>query len=180
MALIADGLMVAASLVAAIYCMVLAARVRRLKDLDRGLGAAIAQLSHQVDGMQSALGEAKRVSGASVRELRELTARAEMAAGRLELLLAALHDRDGARPLDRRPPRPAARREAAERPEAPRPGAAAGPAPAMAAPTAESSPESPPESPRLDSPRPESPAAPADANEALRRRLRALFGAPAA
>ncbi|WP_118137308.1 hypothetical protein [Oceanicella sp. SM1341] len=100
MALIADGLMIVASLVAAIYCIVLSKRVHGLSNLDQGLGAAIAGLSRQVDGMQGALEQAKRVSGASVRELREMTAKAEAAAGRLELLLAALHAQDGARPLD--------------------------------------------------------------------------------
>ncbi|QDL94759.1 hypothetical protein FDP22_23080 (plasmid) [Paroceanicella profunda] len=99
MALIADGLMIVASLVAAIYCIVLSSRVRGLTNLDQGLGAAIAGLSRQVDGMQGALEQAKRASGASVRELREMTARAESAAGRLELLLAALHTDDAARPI---------------------------------------------------------------------------------
>jgi hypothetical protein len=163
MALIADGLMIAAALVAAVYCLVLAARVRALKDLDRGLGAAIAELSRQVDGMQGALGEAKRVSGASAKEVRELTARAEMAAGRLELLLAALHERDGAAPRPVVPPgtresvrdgvREGIRARAAEPREAPARGAGPGAGPG------------------------EVPGAADAATEELRRRLRALFGA---
>ncbi|MEM8741700.1 MAG: hypothetical protein AAGE13_09405 [Pseudomonadota bacterium] len=65
MALIADGLVIAAALTAAVYCMVLSRRIRRLASLDGGLGQAIAQLNRQVDGMQEALGAAKRASGAS-------------------------------------------------------------------------------------------------------------------
>lgn len=100
MTLIADGLIITAALTAAIYCMILARRIQRLTSLDRGLGQAIAELSRQVTGMQEALGAAKRASGASQRDLRSLTARAEMAAGRLELLLASLHDAEGAAPID--------------------------------------------------------------------------------
>ncbi len=94
MNLIADGMLIAAALVAAIYCLVLARRLKRLRNLDKGLGAAIASLSSQVNEMRDALESAKQVSGASVRELAERTARAEVAAGRLELLLATLHERD--------------------------------------------------------------------------------------
>lgn len=100
MALIADGLLIAAAIAAAFYCHVLALRLRRLRDMDGGVGAAIAALSGQVEEMRAALAAARAVSGESARALSETTARAEIAAGRLELLLAALHDRDGARPLD--------------------------------------------------------------------------------
>lgn len=93
MALIADGLLIAGALVAAIYCHVLARRLRRLRDLDAGLGGAIAALSRQVEEMRRTLESARQVSGESVRTLAERTARAEVAAGRLELLLATLHER---------------------------------------------------------------------------------------
>lgn len=181
MTLVADGLMIAAAMVAAVYCLVLSARIRRLRETEGGLGGAIAALSRQVEGMQGALGEAKRVSGASARELRELVARAEMAAGRLELLLAALHDRDGTRPVPAAP----FRRAPAARPG--RDPAPAGPgdlaAPASAAPSApeaaagtgtQDAPAG-----RARAPRPAGAAEPETA-DALRRRLRALFGAPAA
>jgi len=99
MALIADVLMIAAALAAAVYCHVLSRRLRRLQGLDGGVGAAIAQLSTQVKEMNAALEAAKSVSGESTREMAQRTARAEIAAGRLELLLAALHERDAsARP----------------------------------------------------------------------------------
>ncbi|MEX0969308.1 MAG: hypothetical protein WD046_02550 [Paracoccaceae bacterium] len=94
MAVIADVLLIAGVFAAAFYCATLARRLRRLSQLDTGLGAAIATLSQQVDEMQVSLSTAKKVSGASSRELVEMTARAEMAAGRLELLLAVLHERD--------------------------------------------------------------------------------------
>ena len=48
MSLIADGLMIAAALVSAIYCHVLAGRLRKLKELDGGVGQAIAALVAQV------------------------------------------------------------------------------------------------------------------------------------
>lgn len=98
MELIADGLLIAAALCAAVYCHVLAGRLRRLRDLDGGVGAAIAALSGQVEEMRAALDGARAASGESAEALARTTARAEMAAGRLELLLASVHDRDGSRP----------------------------------------------------------------------------------
>lgn len=92
MEMIADGLLIAGTAAAAFYCYILARRVKSLTDLDTGLGGAISALSHQVNGMTSSVNAAKRVSGASAKELSALTARAEIAAGRLELLLAALHE----------------------------------------------------------------------------------------
>ena len=98
MDLIADGLLIAAALSAAVYCHVLAGRLRRLRDMDGGVGAAIAALSSQVEEMRGALDAARAASGETARDLSEKTARAEAAAGRLELLIATLHDRDGGRP----------------------------------------------------------------------------------
>lgn len=92
MELIADGLLLAGTLAAAFYCYVLASRVRGLKDLDAGLGGAITALSRQVEDMRASVDAAKQVSGASAKELVAMTARAEIAAGRLELLLATLHE----------------------------------------------------------------------------------------
>ncbi len=101
MGLISDGLLLAAALTAAIYCHVLAGRLRKLRNLDDGVGQAIAALVSQVEEMRTALKAARAASGDSVRTLAERTARAEMAAGRLELLLAALHDREGSSaPMD--------------------------------------------------------------------------------
>jgi chromosome segregation ATPase len=92
MELIADMLMIAATIGAAIYCLVLAARLRRFTTLETGMGGAIAVLSAQVDDMTRALEKAKSVATTSEQNLQELTARAEALARRLELLMASLHD----------------------------------------------------------------------------------------
>jgi septal ring factor EnvC (AmiA/AmiB activator) len=107
MEFIADALLIAGASGAAVYCMVLSRRLRALKGLDSGLGAAIATLSRQVDEMKGSLDAAKAVTGDQHRNLTQLTARAEMAAGRLELLLAALHENGRERPIGvtRREPR---------------------------------------------------------------------------
>ncbi|MDF2231225.1 hypothetical protein P2H44_01515 [Albimonas sp. CAU 1670] len=95
MGLIADGLLIAAALTAAIYCHVLAGRIRSLRRLDGGVGQAVAAMAAQTEELRVALRAAKAAAGESTRTLAERTARAEMAAGRLELLLAAIHDKDG-------------------------------------------------------------------------------------
>jgi hypothetical protein len=95
---IANILLICGAFASAFYCLVLARRISGLKNLDQGLGGAIAALSRQVDGMQASLETAKRVSGASVQDVVDMTARAEIAAGRLEILLAKVHERDTARP----------------------------------------------------------------------------------
>lgn len=92
MELIADGLLLAGTAAAAFYCYILARRVRGLTNLDAGLGGAITALSRQVEDMRVSVDAAKQVSGASAKELVAMTARAEIAAGRLELLLATLHE----------------------------------------------------------------------------------------
>ncbi|MEL6125665.1 MAG: hypothetical protein AAGJ92_11770 [Pseudomonadota bacterium] len=109
MELLADGLLLFAAFAAAIYCATLARRMRALAALDSGLGGAIATLSRQVDEMRRSLTEAKAVAGASTTELTGVTRRAEAAAERLELLIAALNERDTPRR------EPAARRQSAPR-----------------------------------------------------------------
>jgi hypothetical protein len=119
MEMIADALLIAGAGGAAMYCRVLASRLRALKDMDSGVGAAIAQLSRQVDDMRLSLDAAKSVSGDQSSALNQLTARAEMAAGRLELLLAALHENGKARALNvRRPARAAVAATAGKSPVA--------------------------------------------------------------
>lgn len=102
MELIADVLLIAGALGAALYCRTLAQRLGALSSLDSGLGAAIAALSRQVDELRASLDQAKSVSGDQAREVSQLTARAEVAAGRLELLLASLHEGEGRQPLGAR------------------------------------------------------------------------------
>lgn len=92
MDLIADILMVAGALGAAIYCAVLARRLRRFNDLEKGVGGAVAVLSAQVDDMTRTLRAAQDTSMRSEEALDRLTKRAESTAQRLELMMASLHD----------------------------------------------------------------------------------------
>lgn len=92
MALLADILMVAGTFGAAIYCYVLAQRLKRFSTLESGMGGAIAVLSAQVDDMTKALDRARGAATGSATALDALTTRAEMVAARLELLLASMHD----------------------------------------------------------------------------------------
>lgn len=92
MNLIADILLVAGSFGAAIYCYVLSGRLKKFTTLESGMGGAIAVLSAQVDDMTRALENARTAANGSADGLQSLTARAEGVAGRLELLVAAMHD----------------------------------------------------------------------------------------
>lgn len=92
MDLIADILMVAGTFGAAVYCYVLAARLKKFSTLESGMGGAIAVLSAQVDDMTKALDKARGAATGSAARLEALTGRAEMAAARLEVMLATLHD----------------------------------------------------------------------------------------
>lgn len=92
MALVADILMLGGVLAAALYCMVLSRRLRRLSRLDEGMGAAIAALSRQVGEMTRTLEQTRHAAGRAVADLAAATDRAEAAGRRVELLLAALND----------------------------------------------------------------------------------------
>lgn len=92
MDLIADFLMAAGAFGAAFYCYVLAGRLRKFSTLETGMGGAIAVLSAQVDDMTRLLEAARGAATGSASRLEDLTARAEAAAVRLELLVASLHD----------------------------------------------------------------------------------------
>lgn len=110
MQLIADVLMAAGAFGAAVYCYVLAGRLKKFTTLESGMGGAIAVLSAQVDDMTRALEKARSAANGSAHSLEALTLRAETVAGRLELLVAAMHDlpsheqqpETGAPPADRR------------------------------------------------------------------------------
>jgi hypothetical protein len=104
MDLIADILLVAGSFGAAVYCYVLAARLKRFTTLESGMGGAIAVLSAQVDDMTVALEKARGAANGSAESLEDLTARGEAVARRLELLVASLHDLPD--PKSARPPAP--------------------------------------------------------------------------
>lgn len=92
MDLIANILLIAGSFGAAIYCWVLATRLKRFTTLESGMGGAIAVLSAQVDDMTVALDKARGAASHSAESLEVLTARGEAVAKRLELLVASLHD----------------------------------------------------------------------------------------
>lgn len=95
MELIADFLLVAGALGAGFYCFVLARRLNRFNDLEKGVGGAVAVLSAQVDDLTKTLVAARDASDGSNAALDDLTGRAESAAQRLELLMASLHDIPG-------------------------------------------------------------------------------------
>jgi len=90
--LFSDILLTLAALGAGGYCLVLSRRLSRFTDLERGMGGAVAVLSVQVDDLTRALKQAQKTSNTSVARLDALNARAEEAAGRLDMLLAAMHD----------------------------------------------------------------------------------------
>jgi hypothetical protein len=92
MDVIADFLMAAGALGAAVYCIVLGRRLRRFTDLETGVGGAVAVLSAQVDDLTRALARGTGQAADQAATLSRSSERAEAVAGRLELLLAALHD----------------------------------------------------------------------------------------
>ncbi|MEO0912205.1 MAG: hypothetical protein AAFY59_04345 [Pseudomonadota bacterium] len=111
MELIADGLLIAAAGTAALYCWVLSRRLTALNDLDKGLGGAIASLSAQVDETRASLAAAKSATRDQSREMQDLTRRAEAAAAKLEMILAAVQERkSGEAPGDAKGQKARARR----------------------------------------------------------------------
>ncbi|MHA6264147.1 hypothetical protein ACXYMO_13160 [Arenibacterium sp. CAU 1754] len=92
MELVADILLVAGALGAGFYCFVLARRLNRFNDLEKGVGGAVAVLSAQVDDLTKTLVAAQQASEGSNSVLDDLTERAESVASRLELMMASLHD----------------------------------------------------------------------------------------
>ncbi len=76
----------------AVYCYVLAGRLKKFSTLESGMGGAIAVLSAQVDDMTKALDKARSAATGSAASLEGLAARGEIVATKLELLLASMHD----------------------------------------------------------------------------------------
>jgi len=75
--LIADFLLVAGALGAGFFCFILARRLNRFNDLEKGVGGAVALLSAQVDDLATTLVAARASSDGSNTALDELTGRAE-------------------------------------------------------------------------------------------------------
>jgi len=92
MEMIADILLVAGALGSGFYCFVLARRLNRFNDLEKGVGGAVAVLSAQVDDLNKSLVAARAMSDGSTKSLEGLTSRAETVAQRLELMMASMHD----------------------------------------------------------------------------------------
>lgn len=89
---LADILMVAGALGAAVYCFVLSRRLSSFNDLEKGVGGAVAALSAQVDELNRTMLTAKQASDGSGEALEDLTTRAEEVSRQLELMMASLHD----------------------------------------------------------------------------------------
>lgn len=92
MELVADILLVAGAIGAGIYCFVLARRLNKFNDLEKGVGGAVAVLSAQVDDLTRMLASAQETAEGSNTVLTDLTQRAESVAGKLELMMASMHD----------------------------------------------------------------------------------------
>ena len=116
MDIIADAFLASGAFGAAIYCYILAQRLRRLQTLESGMGGAIAVLSGQVDDLSHAIERARRAATQQSNALEDLTRRGEITAARLELLLASMHDltpqeeRPQAKPLSAQHPHETTRR----------------------------------------------------------------------
>lgn len=89
---VANIFLAGGALGAAVYCFILSRRLQRFTDLEKGVGGAVAVLSAQVDDLTRALARAQGRAGESAASLTGASERAEAAAGRLEVLLASLHD----------------------------------------------------------------------------------------
>ncbi|MFC6689102.1 hypothetical protein [Jhaorihella thermophila] len=92
MELVANIFLAAGAIGAGLYCLVLARRLKRFNDLERGVGGAVAVLSSQVNDLQKSLVEAKQAAENSWESIEDLTKRAEAAAQRLEIMMASMHD----------------------------------------------------------------------------------------
>ena len=92
MELVADFLLIAGALGAGFFCYILARRLNRFNDLEKGVGGAVALLSAQVDDLTKTLVAARDTSDNSNTALNDLTGRAEAVAQRLELMMASMHD----------------------------------------------------------------------------------------
>lgn len=107
MEMIADILLVAGAMSAGLYCFVLARRLNKFNDLEKGVGGAVAVLSAQVEDLSKSLSAAKSASEGSNDTLLELTTRAESVSQKLELMMASMHDLAPADPPEVEEPREA-------------------------------------------------------------------------
>lgn len=100
-----DGALVVASVLLASFCLVLARRLRRLNDLETGLGGAIAVMAVEVDRLEKAIRHARaEATDASVALAQEI------AQARNERALWDLRQRIGEAALPVSPPAASPRR----------------------------------------------------------------------
>lgn len=102
--MILPAALMAACLAVALYCHILARRLRRLNDLETGLGGAIAVMSAEVARLEAAIAAARAEAEGASRALAAEVARAQDERLRLRLGhdLSAPEDAPRARRLRRR------------------------------------------------------------------------------
>ncbi|GMG83646.1 hypothetical protein LNKW23_28590 [Paralimibaculum aggregatum] len=96
MQLVADGLLIATALAAAVYCLVLSRRLRRLTDAEAGIGGQIKALNAALEETRSGLAETRRgvaEARAALRNEKEAMARDIEAAKTERAALTALRSR---------------------------------------------------------------------------------------
>lgn len=98
MELVIDLAIALAALLAAAYCMVLSRRLQALTRLDGDVGKAIAVLSQQIDALTKALQQAESTNTQASSTLGTQIERADAAARRLELMMAANRGNDASPP----------------------------------------------------------------------------------
>lgn len=87
MSLIADGLLILAGFAAAIYCLVLSRRIRRLTNAGEGIGAEIENLNRSVSEVQEATKRANRAAEEASKKLAEEVRNANTVTAKLERLV---------------------------------------------------------------------------------------------
>ncbi|MFK7945374.1 MAG: hypothetical protein AB8B85_21030 [Paracoccaceae bacterium] len=87
MSLIADGLLIATCLTAAVYCFVLAQRLRRFSSTEAGVGQQILQLNKTLEDTRTALKEAQSGAKAEAENLAREVIQARKLASQLKSML---------------------------------------------------------------------------------------------
>lgn len=104
--------LIVASIGLAIFCVVLARRLRRLNDLETGLGGAIAVMAAEVDRLERAIRTARDEATTASQSLSD-----EIARARKERALWELRQRIGEAAMPEYPAAPAATRRLRKRSE---------------------------------------------------------------
>lgn len=87
MSLITDGILIAASLTACFYCLVLNFRLKALRNTETGIGATITQLTDSVGDLETSLAETKGAAALTAEKLEDLVGEAGTLADFLSDLL---------------------------------------------------------------------------------------------